>query len=86
MILEQKHAPEKVIRQYARDTNNDTVPFQPILNAIKAREGRNWELRKLKERLDSRLNSSMSSTDSNKIHSAQVPDTAKTHLTFAVNQ
>ena len=46
-ILQQKRAPEKVILQFVQDKSNEKVPFQIILDAIKAREGKNWEQRKL---------------------------------------
>ena len=60
-ILIQKRAPEKVIRKFVRDKSNEKVPFQIILDAIKAREGKNWEQRKLNQRLESRNQSPLSS-------------------------
>lgn len=60
-ILTQKKAPEKVIRAFMRDKVNDQIPFQPILNAIKAREGKNWEQRKIRERVDAKMSAEMGS-------------------------
>jgi len=54
-ILTQKKASERVIRQFMRDKSNDQIPFQPILNAVKAREGKNWEQRKIRERVESKI-------------------------------
>ena len=60
-ILTQKKAPEKVIRAFMRDKVNDQIPFQPILNAIKAREGKNWEQRKIRERVDAKMSAELGS-------------------------
>lgn len=40
--LMQKNASEQVIKQFKRENKNEYVPFTPILQAIKEREGRNW--------------------------------------------
>ena len=51
-ILTQKKASEKVVRQFSKDKVNDQIPFQPILLAIKEREAKNWEQRKIREAVE----------------------------------
>lgn len=51
-ILQAKKASEKVVNKFIRDTKRVQIPFMQVMSAIKTREGRNWELRKHKERQD----------------------------------
>ena len=57
-ILTQKKAKEQVINKFIKDTSRVSIPFQAIVNAIKSREGRNWQKRKTIESVRERSNSS----------------------------
>ena len=57
-ILTQKKAKEQVINKFIKDTSRVSIPFQAIVNAIKSREGRNWQKRKTVESVRERSNSS----------------------------
>ena len=46
-ILREKKATEKVINKFIRDTSRIQIPFKIVVGAIKSREGRNWEQRKI---------------------------------------
>ena len=49
-ILRQKKAGIDVIKKFLTDTNKVQLPFKAVVEAVKAREGRNWERRKFEER------------------------------------
>ena len=49
-ILRQKKAGIDVIKKFLTDTNKVQLPFKAVVEAVKAREGRNWERRKIEER------------------------------------
>ena len=57
-LLQAKKASEKVVNKFIKDTSRVDIPFKSVLAAIKAREGRNWEQRKIKERAERQLNDS----------------------------
>ena len=49
-ILTQKKAGANVIKKFIADTNKVHLPFKAVVDAVKAREGRNWTRRKIEER------------------------------------